>query len=74
MPRAYGMLVRCRGFVEKITWRKIVAIYNILRKKLKAEFLTSLILKNKINKDNFDKNHKKNERKKNKAGKHCRNL
>jgi len=32
------------------------------------------ILKNKINKENFGNNHKKNERKKNNTGKHCSNL
>jgi hypothetical protein len=36
MPQAYGMLVYCRGFVEKIKniiWRKTAAIHNIFMKK-----------------------------------------
>jgi len=36
MPRACGMFVRCRGFVEKIKkiiWRKTVAIHNVFKEK-----------------------------------------
>jgi len=37
IPRACGMLVRCRGFVEKIKkkiiWRKTVAIHNVFKEK-----------------------------------------
>jgi len=37
LPRACGMHVRCRGLmkknIKKIIWRKIVAMYNVFKKK-----------------------------------------
>jgi len=41
-------------------WENIVAIHSILKEKnYKAKFLTSFILKNKIDKDNFGKKKRK---------------
>ena len=38
LSRACGMLVRCRGFIKKyikkIIYRKLIAIYNVFKKKL----------------------------------------
>jgi hypothetical protein len=38
MPWAYGMLMQCCGFVEKIKikiiWRKTVAIHHVFKEKI----------------------------------------
>jgi hypothetical protein len=65
MPRACGMLVCFCGFVEKIIKKRNHMEKNCYNpqcfqgKNYKAKFLTSLILKNKIGKENFEKNHNK---------------
>jgi len=68
MPRACGMLVCFRGFVEKIIkiykkiiWTKTVAIHIVLKEKTTKIILEKIITK-------------KNERKKNHVGKHFNNL
>ena len=46
-------------------WENTVAIHSILKEKnYKVKYLTSSILKNKIEKDNFGENHKKKKQKK----------
>ena len=63
MLRACSMLVRCCGFVKKKfknIWRKIVVIHNILKKKTtKLNSQLTYFFKNKIDKNNSEKNHNK---------------
>jgi len=68
MSWAYGMLMQCCGFMEKIKKKYIEKnCCNPLcfqGKNYKAKFLTNLIFKKKINKENFGNNHKKKRKEK----------
>jgi hypothetical protein len=65
----------CGKNIKKLYGKKLLQSIMFSTKKLQNQILNQFnILKNKINKENFGNNHKKNERKKNYTGKHCSNL
>jgi len=56
MLQPYGTFVCFHKFIKKLYEKKLLQFTILLKKKYKIKFLIHLILKNKINKDNFIKN------------------